>query len=173
MIKTFISNLLLLLLVTGEVLAAGVYTWVDKNGATHFSDSPPPNESVDADRIELEDAPPIEGNLPPGYFSVTRQAERLEARRLEYERIRTERLKAEAEMARAQTAADAERERKYRQDFNVGNQRYTPLYPYTFLPRAKHPHPMNRHSGTTGQEEAAPPVPIRLPVQRESHIRVR
>lgn len=159
------SALFLLLLQTGLVWAASVYTWIDKNGATHFSDSPPPTGSIKVDQIELEEAPLIDTNLPPGYFSVINQAERMEARRLEYERIRAERLKAEAEATRVQ--AEAARERKVQQDFEVDNRRFTPLYPYTFFPGSRHHE--QHHPETVEPKEPAAPVPA----QRESHIRVR
>ncbi len=165
------SALFLLLLQTGLVWAASVYTWIDKNGATHFSDSPPPTGSIKVDQIELEEAPLIDSNLPPGYFSVINQAERMEARRLEYERIRAERLKAEAEATRAQAEAEAARERKFQQDFEVDNRRFTPLYPYTFFPRSRQRE--QHHPETVEPEEPAESVPAQQPAQRESHIRVR
>lgn len=170
MTKIFLSNVLfLLLLQTGLVWATSVYTWVDKNGATHFSDSPPPNESIEAGQIELEEAPLIAKDLPPDYFSVINQAERMETRRLEYERIRTERLKAETAAARMQAEISAARERKYRQTFEVDNQRFVPLYPYTFFPGSNRPHHREHHPATVPPEEPAPPAST----QRESHIRIR
>lgn len=172
--RTFLySALTLLAFHTGLACSADVYTWTDKNGAKHFSDSPPPDESIQAEQIELQEAPAIEDNLPADYFSVIRQAERMESRRLEYERIRTGRIKAETE-ARAQAEAEVAREEKYRQDFEVDDQRYTPLYPYTFFPgTGNSPHHKNPRPGHSQTEVPGTPVPRELPVQRESHIRVR
>lgn len=56
----FISLILLLIMGSGQVTAK-MYKWVDKNGATHYSQHPPPNDPAqeikknyteDADNIE-------------------------------------------------------------------------------------------------------------------------
>ena len=89
-----------------QALAGVVYRWVDPNGVTHFSETPPPDPAVQPAMIELSPPPPP----PPDYddyYSVVRQAERMERRRLENEKLEAERRQAEAEAMRARIEAQA------------------------------------------------------------------
>jgi len=110
-----------------QAYAGAVYTWVDPGGVTHFSETPPPEPGVQPRMIELTPLPPP----PPDYddyYSVIRQAERMEKRRLENEKLEAERLLAEAEARRARMEAEAAAQAPegYADDDAV----YLPAYPY-------------------------------------------
>ena len=66
--------------------AEAVYTWVDPYGVTHFSETPPPDPAVRPAMIELTPLPPPPSDYDD-YYSVIRQAERMERRRLENEKL--------------------------------------------------------------------------------------
>jgi len=110
-----------------QTLAGAVYSWVDPHGVTHFSETPPPDPAVQPAMIELRPVPP-----PPSeyddYYSVVRQAERMERRRLENEKLEAERQLAEAEAMRARIEAQATLQPPdaYADDNPV----YLPAYPY-------------------------------------------
>jgi hypothetical protein len=90
---------LVLLLFTGPLQAEPVYRWVDSAGITHFSQTAPPDPSIETSVMELD--PPLpDSSAADDYYSVINQAARMESRRLELERLR-----AEAEALRAQAAA--------------------------------------------------------------------
>ena len=84
--------------------AAPIFTWVDQDGVTHFSETPPEDDAVESFRIELEQAPAAGPAQDDDYFSVVNQVDRMRKSRLENEKVRTERLQAEAEARRAATA---------------------------------------------------------------------
>ena len=52
-----LSVLALCLATASTVQAQQVYQWKDKNGVTHYSDSPPPNQTVQNRRINQYGAP--------------------------------------------------------------------------------------------------------------------
>ena len=110
--------------------AGAVYTWVDPNGVTHFSETPPPEPGVRSSMIELGPLPPPPPSPPDydDYYSVIRQAERMEKRRLENEKLEAERLLAEAEARRARMEAEAAAQAPaaHEDDHSV----YLPAYPY-------------------------------------------
>lgn len=110
-----------------HALAGAVYTWVDPDGVTHFSETPPPYPGVPARMIELAPLPP-----PPAehddYYSVIRQAERMEKRRLENEKLEAERLRAEAEARRARIEAEAVTQPPV--IYPDGETVFFPAYPY-------------------------------------------
>lgn len=89
-----------------QALAGVVYSWVDPHGVTHFSETPPPDPAIQPAMIELRPPP----SPPPDYddyYSVIRQAERMERRRLENDKLEAERQLAEAEAMRARIEAQA------------------------------------------------------------------
>ena len=108
--------------------AGVVYTWVDPSGVTHFSETPPPDPGVPARMIELAPLPPPPPADDDDYYSILRQAERMERRRLESEKLEAERLRAEAEARRAKMEAEAAAQPPiiYPEDETV----YLPAYPY-------------------------------------------
>jgi Domain of unknown function (DUF4124) len=110
-----------------QVQAGAVYTWVDPHGVTHFSESPPPDPGVQPAMVELRPMPPPPSDYDD-YYSVIRQAERMERRRLENEKLEAERLLAEAQARRARMEAEAAMQTPdtYADDDSV----YLPAYPY-------------------------------------------
>ena len=55
-----LAALALCLAVAATAQAQQVYQWKDKNGVTHYSDSPPPNQTVQNRRINQYGAPAAE-----------------------------------------------------------------------------------------------------------------
>jgi hypothetical protein len=94
--------------------AGTVFTWVDKEGVTHFSESPPENSSIKARQIEVEPVPVVGNTGEDDYYSVVQQLDRMQKRRLENERARLESLQAEtaARQAEAATAKAQEQENR-------------------------------------------------------------
>jgi hypothetical protein len=111
-----------------QVHAGAVYSWVDPNGVTHFSETPPPDPGVQPAMIELRPVPTPPSPEYDDYYSVIRQAERMERRRLENEKLEAERLQAEAEAMRARREAEAAMQAPaaYADD----DSGYLPVYPY-------------------------------------------
>jgi len=110
-----------------QAVAGTVYTWVDAQGVTHFSETPPLDPSVRPAMIDLRPPPPPTNH--DDYYSVIRQAERMERRRLENEKLEAERLQAEAESMRARREAEAAMQSPpdtYADTDSV----YLPAYPY-------------------------------------------
>ena len=87
----------IVMLVSFSTFAKEVYQWVDKNGKSHFSDSPPP-ESYNAKTITLETIPPAPDDSDNEY-SIINQAKRMQESR-------------DAIDARKQAALDREAQRK-------------------------------------------------------------
>jgi hypothetical protein len=108
--------------------AGAVYTWVDPYGVTHFSETPPPEPGVPSRMIELPPLPPPPPAGDDDYYSIMRQAERMERRRLENEKLEAQRLLAEAEARRARMEAEAAAQAPvgYQEQGTV----YLPAYPY-------------------------------------------
>lgn len=114
--------------------AAQVYTWTDSEGVTHYSQRPPRDAAVEPSAMEMPTAPAGRAVQDDDYFSVIRQAERMETRRLENERLRAERLKAEAEAKKARAEAWAARQ-PYVPSDSYDSNRYVPAYSsYGFQP---------------------------------------
>jgi hypothetical protein len=108
--------------------AGTIYTWVDAHGVTHFSESPPPDPAVRPAMIDLRPLPPPPSDYDD-YYSVIRQAERMERRRLENEKLEAERRQAEAETVRARREAEAATQpppNNYADTDSV----YLPAYPF-------------------------------------------
>ena len=61
--KHVLGVLTLLLLTSFGADAAKVYSWVDGNGITHYTDAPPPNKS--AKEVDLRVAPLLLAGCPP------------------------------------------------------------------------------------------------------------
>lgn len=99
--------------------AAGdtVYTWVDAEGVTHFSDMPPATNTAapgDITTIALPEGYPAAVDPAADYYSVTNQWQRMRAElaateelALQRERNRVERLRAEQETEQAIATAAA------------------------------------------------------------------
>ena len=117
-----------------HAIATPVFTWVDQDGVTHFSESPPEDASVESFQINLEQAPAAGPAQDDDYFSVVNQAGRMEKSRLENEKVRTERLQAEAAARQAATANQP----RSASNYNDTN-RYYPVYPYYGYRPGYHP----------------------------------
>ncbi|MBD9468847.1 DUF4124 domain-containing protein [Pseudoxanthomonas sp. PXM01] len=61
-----LTVLALCLATATTVQAQQVYQWKDKNGVTHYSDSPPPNQTVQNRRINQYGAAAAETSQPAG-----------------------------------------------------------------------------------------------------------
>lgn len=125
----------------GTVLAAGicclslsfplcageevVFTWVDAEGVTHFSETPPQDTTLDSYEIRLETPPAAGPAAAADHYSVINQAQRMQQSRLEAEKVKTRRLQAEAEARRA--TADSQPTIVYEDDDSPD---YYPVYPY-------------------------------------------
>ena len=66
-------------------VSAQVYTWKDSEGVTHYSQRPPRDATVEPSAIEVPATPSTRAAGDDDYFSVIRQAERMEKSRLENE----------------------------------------------------------------------------------------
>jgi len=153
--------------------AEPIFTWIDRDGVTHFSEIPPEDDSVESFLIDLEQAPAAGPAQDNDHFSVVNQMERMRKRRLENEKVRTERLQAEAEARRATTASQP----RSSDDYYDGN-RYFPVTSfYGFRPgnrpgnrpghRPGH-RPGNKSSIRTGNNSSIRPGhrrgrPVQLP----------
>jgi len=102
---TVLSGSLLLATLLTPAYAGSVFTWVDADGVTHFSESPPESGSIKARQIEVEPVPVVGNTGGDDYYSVVQQLERMQKRRLENERGIAERLQAETAARQAETAA--------------------------------------------------------------------
>jgi len=109
----------------GIAAAELIFTWIDRDGVTHYSETPPTDNSIESFQIELEQATAAGPAADDGYFSVVNQASHMEKSRLANEKVRTERLQAEAGLRRA-AAADQPQVSNQEYDTN----RYYPAYPF-------------------------------------------
>ena len=128
----------LLSLLPVAAAAATVYTWTDNRGVTHFSETPPPDMTVETRRMEIDTPPAMRPPLDDDHFSVINQARRMQQSRLENERARTERLQAEVQARRA--AAEARAANRGHDNYNYRQPYYTPLnsFPGYFWGRPGH-----------------------------------
>jgi hypothetical protein len=136
-LKQFPALLVLLTLVSGTG-AGPVYQWVDRNGITWFSDTPPPDAFVGVNLIEDLPPPAAGTRVDDDFYSVINQARRMETQRLLSEKLRAERLQAEAEASRAQAEALAAQQPVIQYESQPG------LYAYPYYPRYHHHRP-GRH----------------------------
>lgn len=96
---------LLLALMPLLAFAGPIFSWVDSDGVTHFSESPPEDGSLRVRQIEVEPVPVVGDTGGDDYYSVVRQAERMQKQRLENQRAQSEQLQAEAAARQAEAAA--------------------------------------------------------------------
>ena len=96
--KPLLTLCLLCAVVSAPAQAADFYRWVDANGVTHYSQTPPPNRETD----QLEPPPPPAEAPPKARERLDAQLQKLDERREERE------LEAEAE----HKAQEAERIRQ-------------------------------------------------------------
>jgi hypothetical protein len=92
--------------------AAGdvVYRWVDEDGITHFSDSPPAARTTaqgDVESIALPENLPAAVNPAEDYYSIVNQWKRMREERNEREKLALEEERLRLEQSRAELAASA------------------------------------------------------------------
>jgi hypothetical protein len=127
-LRTTLTGCWVAVLALPVVFAGPVYTWVDEAGVTHFSEKPPADSAIEAMQINLPAIPPTGPALASDYYSILRQAERMQESRLERERVRAKLLQAEAEAKRAKAAAAATGQVVPGNDYD--NNVYYPAFPY-------------------------------------------
>jgi hypothetical protein len=157
-IRTVSSLIIFLLLPIAQSSAEQVYTWVDENGTTHFSEAPPNNEAISAEQINLQPAPSAGRIVGDGFYSVANQADRMERTRLENEKLIAERLQAEAEAGKASAEARAAQQNSYQQN-TQDDARYYSAYPYYSNNRRRPGYGNKPHLGKPGK-------PGNLPARR-------
>jgi hypothetical protein len=121
-----ITMYIVLLLAAPAVTSAQVYTWIDEDGVTHFSESPSEDSSITIEQVEILPPPSAGNTVDENFYSVVNQANRMEARRLENMKIIAERQQAEAETKRAIAEAQSAKQSPYQ---DTGDSRYYPAYP--------------------------------------------
>ena len=165
-----ITLYMLLLLAALPVGSTQVYTWTDTKGITHFSESPPGDESIPVEQLAIL-PPPSAGNATDeDFYSVVNQANRMETRRLENMKIIAERQQAEAETKRAAAEARAVGQSSY-QDNDYA--RYYPAYPV--IPRYGYGRPGYGRPGygRPGYGRPGYKYPAHRPAYRQAHSRHR
>ena len=75
--------------------ATVVHKWVDANGITHYSDTPPEITPVQLTQIEVPDVVVTADKTTSDYYSIANQWQRLHRERLERDRLALERAKQE------------------------------------------------------------------------------
>jgi len=111
----YVRMLILGLLISGQpafrAIADGVvYTWVDEQGVTHFSDAPPAwakgndSDTTEVDTIAMPQGFPAAVDPEEDYFSITNQWKRMQEELLERERLALQREQLEIERNRARQA---------------------------------------------------------------------
>ena len=140
-IQQLLTLLLLCISLPGHTGQA--YTWTDRNGVTHFSESVPADAVQDAERVDLKSAPVFPGMAPERYRSISDQATRMQADRLKREQARAKRRQIEAR--RYQERIDAYEDEH---DDRLTEHYFYP-YPYWYRPHPghrRHPrHPRPHH----------------------------
>jgi hypothetical protein len=159
----FLSTLLLLPL--AQPGAEQAYTWVDENGTTHFSETPPHNESINAEQINLLPAPSAGNVSDDDFYSVVNQADRMEKNRLENERLTAERSLTEAEAKRASAEAQAAQQTPDQQNTQEDT-RYYPAYPYYGNYGRRPGYDNKPHPGKPGHPAHLPARPGHHPSRR-------
>jgi hypothetical protein len=156
------AGFLALLVALSTSSAAPVFTWVDSRGITYFSDTPPTDESVSVNQVEV--LPPPAAGMPvdADFYSVVNQAQRMETRRLLSEKLTAERLQAEAEASRARAEALAAEQPVILYDNEPGGYIF-PYYPrYHHRPPGMHP-PGGHKPGKPGKPEHYSGITIKPP----------
>jgi len=121
-----IYSALLLCSIAGSLPAATIHSWVDAEGITHFSDTPPQAGTANATTIELaENFPPVV-DAEADYYSIANQWSRMRAEREAAARLSLEKAKLRA--VSAEPSAPPEYEE---------SPRYYPVYygPNAYYPR--------------------------------------
>lgn len=108
-IRSFIICVMSLALYDGTAVADAVYTWVDDDGVTHYSDTPPSKGSPGAGEVETVAMPggfPEVAEVTDNYYSIVNQWQRIQEERARKEELDLERRRLRLEASRL---AQAER----------------------------------------------------------------
>jgi hypothetical protein len=145
----------MLLVIAVPATAGQAYTWTDREGVTHFSESVPPDRAQDAGRIELQSAPVIPGPTPERFRAISEQSARMAAERRKREQVREKRRQL-AEKERQARLAELEAEQEYQEEYYTPYRYwYPPAYGYPRRPHHKHPrhphHPPHRREFRAGK----------------------
>jgi len=152
---------LIVIIPFSSAISEPVFTWVDQEGVTHFSESPPEDASIQPTQLEV--LPPTDAGsvATDNYYSVANQAERMEARRLERLEAAAERFRAEADAIRA--ANEARTAEQTADNNDTGNTYYYPLPRYPYTPgHRRPPHHRNPYLPAHPTEPEHPPHPRRI-----------
>jgi len=144
-----------LLLPAAQISAEQAYTWVDEYGTTHFSETPPHDEAINAEQINLLPAPSAGNISDSDFYSVVNQADRMEKNRLESERLAAERSLTEAEAKKASAEAQAAEQTSNRQNTQEDT-RYYPVYPFYGNHGGRPGYGNKPHPGKPGRPEQIP-----------------
>lgn len=156
--NTLFASILLLFSghVSGDEAGLEVYKWVDDQGVTHYSSGPPPDRTAIGEDLEMLqlDSTARSGASEQDYFSVTNQAERLEASRLARERLRLEREKLRLQQAQSRKPAPVV-EAPARESYIVRYPAHFGHFPHAGHRFARHPHLEDPANGS--EPPQAPP----------------
>ena len=131
---------ILLLLPIAGFSGDQAYTWIDEHGTRHFSEDPPIDKTVPAEKIDLLPAPSA-GNIggDNDFYSVVNQANRMERKRLENEKLTAERLQTEIEANKATSEAQTTSQTPKQKDTQEQTRSY-PGYPKQMYNEQRHAH---------------------------------
>lgn len=149
------------MLSSGLTQAAAVYTWVDDEGVTWFSEKPPASESAgnEVSRVPVDDFSSLE-NRPEGDLqSVLDVAASIEASRLKRERARRENERLILERRQLQQQSDYA-EQPYNERYNVW---YAPPYYRPGKPRPPYARPPGYRPPGGWPPGSRPPEPAPYP----------
>lgn len=108
-VHKLIPGILVLAQLCTQAVAQGVvYTWVDIDGVTHFSDNPPVSDAVVDSRVESLAMPegfPDPPDPDQDYYSIANQWKRMNVERVENEKLALLRMQARTERIRVENEA--------------------------------------------------------------------
>lgn len=160
-----IPVLLVLLAAISGTSAGPVYSWVDDDGITYFSDTPPTEESVSVRLIDNLPPPAAGITMDGNFYSVVNQARRMETQRLLAEKLKAERLQAEAEARQAQAEALAA------QQPPIQYQNAPDWYIYPYYPRHHHRPPGSHKPGDSKPGRLPRPEQFRSSINKQPALR--
>ncbi len=101
--------------------AATIHSWIDADGTTHFSDTPPAADVTDATIVELSDKYPPLPDTEADYYSIANQWNRMREERAAKNKLNLEKARIRAEESAALVYSEATSEQR-----NYGS--YYPIY---------------------------------------------
>jgi hypothetical protein len=116
---------MLLCNIASPVLAGTVHSWVDDDGVTHFSDSPPAVAVEGATTLVLNDLPPSADEASSDYYSIVNQWQRMSAEREKKTATSLARARIRADQAAALSYDDAPYQ-------GISEPRYFPAYGFPY-----------------------------------------